>query len=60
MKAQSQDYLRNAQFQFLLKAIADKLSKFWVHKGNYSKHLNQLVSQSNLLQPQKRDMLRVI
>ena len=45
IKTESQDYLRNAQFQFILKAIADKLSKIWVQKETIQKHLNQLLSQ---------------
>ena len=45
IKAQTQDYLRNAQIQFILKPIADKLATFLVQKETIQKRLNELLSQ---------------
>ena len=45
IQAQTQDYLRNAQIQFILNPIIDKLFNFWVTKQTIQNHLNQLLSQ---------------
>ncbi|MEB3216716.1 MAG: NB-ARC domain-containing protein [Nostocales cyanobacterium 94392] len=45
IKAQTQDYLRNAQIQFILKPLIDKLFSFWVTKEIIQSHLNQLLLQ---------------
>nr|MBA3924146.1 CHAT domain-containing protein [Nostocaceae cyanobacterium] len=45
IKAQTQDYLINAQIQFILKPITDKLLTFWVTPLTIQNHLNQLLSQ---------------
>ncbi|MEL7244798.1 MAG: CHAT domain-containing protein [Cyanobacteria bacterium J06573_2] len=45
IKAQSQDYIRNAQIQFILKPIADKLFTFWTNKPTIQNYLNQFLSQ---------------
>ncbi|MEM7555915.1 MAG: NB-ARC domain-containing protein [Cyanobacteria bacterium P01_A01_bin.84] len=45
IKTQIQDYLRNAQVQFVLKPIIDKLFTFWVTKKTIQNHLNQLLVQ---------------
>ena len=45
IKAQSQDYLRNAQIQFILNPIIDRLLSFWVTKQTIQNHLNQLLLQ---------------
>ncbi|MBE9213908.1 pentapeptide repeat-containing protein [Plectonema cf. radiosum LEGE 06105] len=43
IKAQTQDYLRNAQIQFILKPLIDKLFSFWVTKEIIQSHLNQIL-----------------
>ncbi len=48
IQAQTQDYLRNAQIQFILNPIVDKLFNFWVTKQTIQNHLNQLLSQLKL------------
>ncbi|MEO1373514.1 MAG: CHAT domain-containing protein [Cyanobacteria bacterium J06635_10] len=45
IKAQTQDYLRNAQIQFILKPITAQLSNFWVTNQTIQNHLNQLLLQ---------------
>ncbi len=45
IQAQTQDYLRNAQIQFILNPIIDKLFNFWVTKQSIQNHLNQLLLQ---------------
>ncbi|NJM20963.1 MAG: CHAT domain-containing protein [Richelia sp. SM1_7_0] len=45
IKAQTQDYLRNAQIQFILKPLVDKLFSFWVRKEIIQSHLNQILFQ---------------
>ena len=44
-KVQIQDYVRNAQIQFVLQPIADKLFSFWLTKQTIQTRLNQLLSQ---------------
>ena len=45
VKAQTKDYLRKAQIQFILKPITEKLSNFWTTKEVIKNNLNQLLSQ---------------
>ncbi|MDY6896756.1 MAG: CHAT domain-containing protein [Cyanobacteriota bacterium] len=45
IQAQAKHYLRNAQIEFILKPIADKLSTFWVIKQSIQNNLNQLLSR---------------
>jgi len=52
IKAQSQDYLINAQIQFILKPIIAKLLT-WVTKPTIQNHLNQLLSQLKSSIPSK-------
>ncbi|MBW4668804.1 MAG: CHAT domain-containing protein [Cyanomargarita calcarea GSE-NOS-MK-12-04C] len=53
IKAQTQDYLINAQIQFILKLITDKLLTFWVTPQTIHNHLNQLLSQLKSSTPPK-------
>ncbi|MGB3652823.1 MAG: CHAT domain-containing protein [Rivularia sp. (in: cyanobacteria)] len=53
IQAQTQDYLRNAQIQFILNPIVDKLLSFWVTKQTIQNHLNQLLSQFKSSTPAK-------
>ena len=48
IKAQTQDYLRNAQIQFILQPIIEQLSTFWVTTEAIQNHLNQLLAQLKL------------
>ena len=48
IKAQTQDYLRNAQIQFILKPIIEQLSTFWVTTSTIQNHLNQFLAQLKL------------
>ena len=45
MQAQTQDYLRNAQIQFILKPITEKLSTFWTTKEIIKNNVEQILSQ---------------
>ncbi|MGB3756289.1 MAG: CHAT domain-containing protein [Rivularia sp. (in: cyanobacteria)] len=53
IQAQNQDYLRNAQIQFILNPIIDKLFNFWVTKQTIQNYLNQLLSQLKSSTPAK-------
>jgi WD40 repeat protein len=53
IKAQTQDYLFNAQIQFILKPIVDKLFTFWVTSQTIQNHLNQLILQLKSFTPPK-------
>ncbi|MEM6403489.1 MAG: NB-ARC domain-containing protein, partial [Cyanobacteria bacterium P01_D01_bin.116] len=48
IQAQAKHYLRNAQIEFILKPIADKLSTFWVTKQSIQNHLNQFLAKLKL------------
>jgi WD40 repeat protein len=45
IKAQTKYYLRNAQIEFILKPIADRVSSFWATKQCIQNNLNQILSQ---------------
>jgi WD40 repeat protein len=53
IKAQTQDYLRNAQIQFILKPIADNLFTSWVNKQTIQHQLNHLLLQLKSSTPPK-------
>lgn len=53
IKAQTKDYLRNAQIEFILKPIADNLLNFWETKETIQNNLNQLLSQLKSSTPVK-------
>ncbi len=48
VQAQNKHYLKNAQIEFILKPIAEKLSSFWITKQSIQNHLNQILSQFKL------------
>jgi WD40 repeat protein len=45
IQAQNKHYLKNAQIEFILKPIANKLSNFWATKQSIQNHLNQLLAK---------------
>lgn len=45
IKVQTKDYLKNAQIQFILQPITDKLFDFWVTTENIQIHLNEILAQ---------------
>ncbi|AKG20076.1 NB-ARC domain-containing protein [Calothrix sp. 336/3] len=54
IQAQAPDYLRNAQIQFILQPIADKILELWVTKSQIQTNLQQIITQlqsSQLPQP---------
>ncbi|MDF5729496.1 MAG: CHAT domain-containing protein [Rhizonema sp. PD38] len=52
-QVQIPDYIRNAQIQFILQPIAQKLLTYWVNKQIIQNHFNQLLSQLKSSTPPK-------
>jgi len=48
IQAQAKHYLRNAQIEFILKPIADKLLSLWVTKQSVQNNLNQFLAKLKL------------